>query len=215
MAFKYIKMTSYRLFYINLDHRVDRNQELLEECKKQNIEKYERFSAIRESEGRGCVGCTKSHIAVLEKILSSPNYSPEGNYIILEDDFSFHPGADFHTFLSNIKMVDYEVILLASNTIRSESSAYEFLRVAWEAQTTAGYMVKGSYIPTLLGNMKEGLLELEGNFRRGEPPYCSVDQYWKKLQGSGKWFVSEPRLGYQRASFSDIGGTYVNPQMKY
>lgn len=210
-----------KVFYINLDFREDRNKEIIKELEKYPFLDYERFPAIYEKK-RECLGCTKSHIGILKKILSNQNKNENKNenenenYIILEDDFSFHPSINIEEFFNKIKEnnIDYNVILLSSNTIKSESSSFDFLKVAKEVQSTAGYMVKSHYIPILLKNMEDGLLALEENFRKNEPPYACIDQYWKILQ-SNKWFISEPRLGYQRASYSDIGQQYVDPQMRY
>jgi hypothetical protein len=37
-----------------------------------------------------------------------------------------------------------------------------------------------------------------------------VDQYWKRLQPQSNWYIFEPKLGKQRASFSDIEDTAVD-----
>ena len=60
-----------KVFYINLEHRTDRRQEIEGELNNFNIP-YERFNAYSTPEF-GIVGCTKSHLEVLkEQINRSP-----------------------------------------------------------------------------------------------------------------------------------------------
>ena len=51
------------IFYINLDHRTDRDLEIQEELENYDIQGYERFPAILHDKIGG-VGCGKSHISV-------------------------------------------------------------------------------------------------------------------------------------------------------
>ena len=37
-----------------------------------------------------------------------------------------------------------------------------------------------------------------------------LDQYWKRLQPSAKWFHIVPPLGKQRGSYSDIENIFVD-----
>ena len=54
------------IFYINLDYREDRKEEIEREIEKMDLqEKTERFPGIRVFE-QGILGCTKSHLAVLK-----------------------------------------------------------------------------------------------------------------------------------------------------
>ncbi len=74
-----------KIVYINLDHRTDRNMEMLEQFEKLKIpkDKILRFSAIKHD--NGSIGCTQSHIAVLEMAIREK----WENVLILEDDFNF------------------------------------------------------------------------------------------------------------------------------
>ena len=55
--------------YINLDHRTDRRQHMEKEVSIFPSERVTRFSAIKHD--YGAIGCTRSHIAVLEMAISS------------------------------------------------------------------------------------------------------------------------------------------------
>ena len=56
---------------------------------------------------------------------------------------------------------------------------------------------------TLLANFQEGAQQLECTGYAQYEKYA-IDQYWKKLQPVSNWYVFNPVMGKQRASFSDI-----------
>jgi GR25 family glycosyltransferase involved in LPS biosynthesis len=68
------------VFYINLEHRKDRREQIEGELNKLGL-KYERFPAIQLNPGN--VGCGLSHLAVM-KIAKERNLK---NVFIIEDDF--------------------------------------------------------------------------------------------------------------------------------
>ena len=73
------------IFYINLDYREDRREEIESELAKYELlEKSERFPGIRVV-NQGILGCTKSHLGVI-KLAKERGYK---NVLILEDDFEF------------------------------------------------------------------------------------------------------------------------------
>ena len=72
-----------KIFFINLDKRTDRREEIENELKKMELTA-ERYSAISTPES-GIVGCGYSHLNVL-KMAREQNVK---NVLILEDDFEF------------------------------------------------------------------------------------------------------------------------------
>ena len=75
-----------KIIYINLYHRKDRKDQILNEFNKMDINenKIHRIDAVHEKYN-GHIGCAKSHIKAL-------NYAKENNYknvVIFEDDFIF------------------------------------------------------------------------------------------------------------------------------
>ena len=74
---------NYRIFYINMDDRVDRRNRFEKHMKKYDLD-CERFSGIKDSVGS--VGCAKSHLTILK---NAKNSGCE-NVIIMEDDFAFN-----------------------------------------------------------------------------------------------------------------------------
>jgi hypothetical protein len=73
-------------YYINLEHRLDRKEEILGEMSRIGfpMEKVERIDAVYDKD-RGHLGCSKSHIKTLERFIASGH----SNCIVLEDDFEF------------------------------------------------------------------------------------------------------------------------------
>ena len=94
-----------KIVYINLDHRIDRNNSIRETLK-DYLHKTIRFSAIREKYGP--LGATKSHIAVLEMAIS------QGwkNVLIMEDDMVWK---NKNPLLEELIKKPYNVIVLGAN----------------------------------------------------------------------------------------------------
>jgi hypothetical protein len=67
-------------------------------------------------------------------------------------------------------------------------------------QTSSSYLLQKRFAPTLLENIEEGARALEAKY---SDLFC-LDIYWLPLQIKSLWFISEPVLGYQRESYSDI-----------
>jgi hypothetical protein len=193
------------IYYINLDHRTDRNEEFLKEMDKLQFprEKIIRISGVYLKD-RGHLGCSKSHILVMEDFIAS-NYR---NCIVFEDDFEFtQPSNVIEDLFSNVHEIPYDVCLLAGNEQVLKDTRYSFVKKVVSCLTTSGYMVNRQFAPVLLQNFKEGAEQLERSYNEG--PYYrgefAVDQYWIQLQPLSNWYIFEPKLGKQRKSFSDIG----------
>ena len=193
----------YMVYYINLDHRRDRNEEVLQEMKKlPRGAVVERVPAVYEKE-RGHLGCSKSHIKTLEKFIKSGC----DRCIIFEDDFEFVSGGPkrLRNFLNG--GFPFDVVMLSSNDIDSQPCEYQGFKKVTNSQTTAGYMVSKEFAPILLKNFKQGAILLAQDYEHSR---YAVDQYWKLLQPSSKWYVFDPACGRQRKSYSDIIGGVVD-----
>jgi glycosyl transferase family 25 len=81
-SYKMTHKKNYKIFYINLDERIDRKDNFEKHMKKYDLE-FERFSAIKDN--YGAFGCAKSHLSVLK---NAKNNNLE-NVIIMEDDIAF------------------------------------------------------------------------------------------------------------------------------
>jgi hypothetical protein len=101
--------------------------------------------------------------------------------------------------------------MLGQNTIYSENTGLEtpekekIIKIK-NSQTTSGYLIKRSYIPRLLKIYEN---DMNNYLKTGEWGNYFVDQSWKILQESDKWYSFEPTVGKQRDSFSDIENGFV------
>ena len=55
--------------------------------------------------------------------------------------------------------------------------------------------------------LKEGLALFEST---GDYPKYALDQYWKRLQSVGRWYIVRPNLGFQLPGYSNVEGKPVN-----
>jgi glycosyl transferase family 25 len=192
-----------RVYYINLDHRTDRLEHIKSELAKTTVDpsNVHRFPAVYVPEF-GALGCTLSHIQVLEDFLRSDANS----CIIFEDDFEFIQSQDVvNNLLDKVfdELPEFDVVMLSCATIKETPiPSYTFVTKTIEAFTTSGYMVSKYFAPTLLENFKEGCLLLEEAGNRHNH-FC-VDRYWNRLQPITEWYTLSPRVGKQMDSYSDI-----------
>jgi len=195
---------NYSLLYINLENRKDRKNEIENEFINQDFFNFTRFNAIKSD--KGYIGCSQSHLECL-KIAKANNYS---NVIILEDDFEFLINKnEFHNLLENLITFDYDVLLLSYNTyffnIKQTDNPL-FYKIT-NSQTASGYIVNKKYYDKLINNFEEGLKMLEKTDIYSK---YAIDQYWKSLQNTDKWYCYKKRVGKQRESYSDIEKRNVN-----
>ncbi len=198
------------VYYINLDHRTDRKEALLENLKEYGIpeRKIQRIDAVLNKEN-GALGCTLSHIKTYETFMKS-NYK---TCIILEDDFMFYgPKEIVQQRFNDLQTIPYDVFLVAANTkahtFKTQESKYTHFQKVLNAQTTAGYVLTKAFCPRLLANVKEGSERLM-NDPENRSDYA-IDQYWKLLQPIANWYITSPTLGKQRPSYSDIENAIVD-----
>jgi len=200
------------LYYINLLERTDRKNQILEELKNINYpeKNIHRVDAIKMSDGS--LGCGLSHIKTLYTGLY--NKGENDFIIVMEDDFMWKIEYDKIVELLNkaINFKDWNVILLACNGKNTPFN--EFLNKTESCQTASGYIIKKSYIPSLLNvwenNMEKKRLLNDGIlFTEYNHENTCIDQCWKKLQNDN-WYTIKPVIGKQRPSWSDIEKVYVD-----
>jgi glycosyl transferase family 25 len=191
----------YPLFYINLDHRNDRNTEILEEFNNMKIDNYERFPGIYH-ETIGGVGCGRSHVAVL-RMAKERGYK---RIIVLEDDFIFLVSKDeWKLAMENIDKNTFDVCLLSYQLLTSAPHENPKFKRILEAQTTSGYVINEHYYDTLI----EVFENASNMFENTNSHWLyAIDVAWKKLQKRDNWIGCSPRLGKQRPSYSDCGNTF-------
>ena len=207
-------------YYINLDHRGDRNEQLLGELAKIDfpVEKIERIPATYLKE-RGHLGASLSHIKTVETFLQS-DYE---TCFIFEDDFEFsQPPEEVKSTIQKLfeDKVDFDICMLSANVYDEQPiPGYDFIKKINSAATASGFILTRNFAPILLANLKEGAQKLEDSYN--ERTYITnvskidpdnfnydgqfaLDHYWISIQSDNNWFIFNPKMGKQRDSYSDI-----------
>jgi GR25 family glycosyltransferase involved in LPS biosynthesis len=191
-----------RVFYINLDKRTDRRELVEKEFERVGLE-VERFPGFERKPG--IVGCGESHLTCL-KMARDRGWK---NVLIFEDDFEFMVSKE--EFWAALKRffddgIDYDVLMFSYLMHDSEPYNDYLLKVNY-ASTASAYIVHNCFYDSLIDLYEENFPLLKST---GKHWLYANDQVWKKLQPRARWYAFHPRLGRQRASFSDNSLTFQN-----
>ncbi len=195
------------VLYINLAERTDRKEHLLTELAAGGVpaEKIWRIDAVRKDPG--ALGCTLSHIKAFQMIL---NHGWD-RVLILEDDFTWMPGADVSRHVEELGSLAkrWDIMQISWNPSGRVigDGPLAWLRRAVGVRTTSGYFVRGAFVGELLENFKEAAVAM---FKNGYSPDSCCDMNWQKLQYDSDWYVAYPPLGYQMDGWSDVEGREVS-----
>ena len=195
-----------KVVYINLDERQDRRatiEPILHKLFKP--EQIIRFPAIRYSPGY--VGCTKSHIAVLE-MAKKHGWK---NVLVLEDDAITSVPEKFekgYAVLEELVKKDYDAIVLALLNPNINKTTYKTTR----SLSTSAYLVNSHYYDKLLANFNEGL---DGLLKTNTYSVYALDQWWWKLMQKDNWFGTLPSVFIQSNTWSTISGGMYTAQNHY
>jgi GR25 family glycosyltransferase involved in LPS biosynthesis len=196
------------VLYINLDHRKDRLEYILNECKRVDIplEKMTRIEAIY-TPGIGMLGCSLSHCKALEVALSHPEWTWT---LIIEDDVKFNdsPWLEVNDALKN---TNPDVLMLARGAaelhIPTHPSSTNLHRI-YIACGSVAYVVNRNYIPKLLKNKRESIEEFTkpgGNI--DDHPH---DVYCYSIQKTDNWYGFMISVASQNLTItSDISSEYL------
>ncbi len=194
----------YELFdaviYTNLDSRPDRRYQIEKELARIGFQP----SKIIRNPGIlstfPALGCSLAILKALELFELNTRWK---NCLLMEDDLIFNGSSiNINEQLSKFELMhlDWDILMLGSNTLKFESTNIDFLVRILDAQTTAGFAVNRKFLPKLIQNVKEGIEKLKLGMN---PEYC-IDTYWKSLQKNNNWYTFHPPLAYQRDGYSDI-----------
>ena len=193
------------IFYINLEHRVDRKSHVESQLDLIGL-KGSRFNAIKME--NGAIGCSMSHLKLLQLALKSGL----DHILIVEDDILFLDPELFTNhldkFLQNQDSKSWDVILIAGNNMPPYEKVDDTCIKVTQCQTTTGYLVNGHYIEKLLNNVKMGLTNLIKE-PQNHAKYA-IDKHWFSLQKTDNWFLITPLTVVQREDYSDIEKKVIN-----
>lgn len=187
------------IFYINLEHRVDRRQHVEEELTKIGLQDYTRFNAIKME--NGALGCSMSHLKCLQ--MAKENGWP--HVLIVEDDILFLEKDVFINQINNFfknHVDDWDTLLISGNNIPPYERLDDTCVKVTTCQTTTGYLVKSYYYDKLIQNIKMGIVYLT---RRPQQDHLyAIDKFWFTLQRADNWLLLTPLTVVQREDYSDI-----------
>lgn len=199
------------VYYINLDHREDRYEDINTELARTNIDrdKIHRIPGVYRKDF-GALGCAESHCIVLERFLESPETNQ--TCLVLEDDFEFTQPQDvINRMIDKIVYndIEFDLLFLSCNILKKQSLIESpFLVRVLNGQTTSGYVVTRAFAPVLLENFRESVKKLQAiGFPKHE---VCLDNHMKQLQTAYRWYCMEPKIGRQRQGYSDIEKRMVN-----
>ena len=193
------------IFYINLEHRIDRKEHVEKELLNIGLKEVQRFNAIKME--NGAIGCSMSHL----RILQDAQKNNLDHILIVEDDISFLDPELFKNQLNKFFEThknNWDVVLLAGNNMPPYKIIDDTCIQVSRCQTTTGYIVNGHYIKTLLQNVKIGLTHLIN--KPTEHAKYAIDKYWFILQQLYKWYLIVPLTVVQREDYSDIEKRVTN-----
>ena len=193
------------IFYINLEHRIDRKEHVEKELLNIGLKEVQRFNAIKME--NGAIGCSMSHL----RILQDAQKNNLDHILIVEDDISFLDPELFKNQLNSFFEThknNWDVVLLAGNNMPPYKIIDDTCIQVSRCQTTTGYIVNGHYIKTLLQNVKIGLTHLIN--KPTEHAKYAIDKYWFILQQLYKWYLIVPLTVVQREDYSDIEKRVTN-----
>ena len=191
------------VLYINLNHRKDRLEYIINECKRVDIppEKMTRIEAIY-TPTVGMLGCSLSHCRALELALSHPEWTWT---LIIEDDVKFKdsPWLEIEEALKN---ANPDVLMLARGACKVETPSHPTSTNLYRVILSCGavaYVVHRNYIPKLLKNIRESI---EAFTKPGGNIYDDPhDVYWYSIQKTDNWYTFAISLAWQHDIFkSDI-----------
>lgn len=212
-----------KIIYINLDHRKDRKEQILNEFNKMDIKepKIHRIDAVHEKYN-GHIGCAKSHIKAL-------NYAKGNNYknvVIFEDDFIFTKNKeDINSKLNKFLKEhgnNWDVVQLTSHYVTfrdgtkipnkndNNNHNYDKIDVSLikKASTSSSYMINNKFFDKLLNNLNSSVEKMEeemiefnkknNNIKiKKKSTNYALDQHWHPLQQNSNWYLFYPFLGTQ------------------
>lgn len=208
------------IFYLNLDHRMDRRGSIEREIRKWLAHEtsapvaprvnqvhsrhtwVERVSATKE----GALGCTRGHAHMLRRIADG-GY---GTSLVLEDDFVWEvPIALARERIGEFLEAEkerYAICQIAHvpvSLIHKEPSHERHYTRVREARCTMGYLIDASAAEeaAALYEAHTASFEKDGAFWK----HCA-DLVWRPIQEQGKCFAMVPRLGRSLIDYSDLQG---------
>lgn len=199
------------IFFINLDHRVDRKQHCEEQLKKidPDLSHTTRLSGIIHKDKRGkidgALGCCMSHIKCAE-IAKEKGYK---RFMVCEDDFFWNKDVSrillhLDSFQQKVSNEDWFMFLLGTyERFDYKLHTDDIYKVLHSLSCTA-YIVNDT---CLYDWISIGEMNIKKWIEKKKGWYVNIDHLWLGYQKSGKIFTcntEDYRLVKQISGYSDI-----------
>jgi len=181
-------------YYINLDHRKDRNEQSLIEFNKVGIsatrfEAYKYETGLQNIMNAGNLGCLKSHLTLLKYAKSNGFKQVE----IFEDDIEF---SDDFTEKIKLDLPDFDMLYLGgSDKYEVAEPINEYVSRLSGTLCTHAYIVRENVYDLLISEL--------------EKFSAPIDVIYSQVQSKINCIGYRPKIAFQRESFSDILGKRI------
>ncbi len=206
-----------QIVFINLASRKDRLESITDFLSDCDIpfDKVTRFNAIDKEQQRpltrsvlrngidksiseGALGCTWSHIGVLQ-IAKQNGWK---KILVLEDDAEpvTTPIQFIRELVAGLRETrEFDVLMLGWNNLGPDFRVTGITSPCRNLQTTSAYIVGEHFYDTLMADFIESAAK-----------QVALDINWFELQGRSKFYAFTPRIIKQTAGHSDIEDRYVD-----
>ena len=199
-----------KIVYINLDSRPDRDNQMKDQLNRLKIpeNKILRVSGIYHKLGH--IGCYSSHINVMEIAIIN-NWK---NCLVLEDDFKFIDDIEFIDkiftyFFNNFDNEFWDVLNLSRGYYQNIIDVgIPYIQKVYDVSTTSAFLINNKIYIEWKCNLIEGRSIYEQD--PTQEHYSAIDRNWIRLLYYKNWFITNPSLGYQRESYSNISNCNVS-----
>ncbi len=197
------------IIYINLDHRLDRNQQILSELNRLGVnpQKFHRLCGVYD-QYNGIKGCLLSHIQALT-LAEEKRWK---KVLILEDDVFFVGGAEaIEKQLSKFfheSQEKWDVFFLGGTYHEFNETSWEgFIRIQGSCCAHA-YVVAGDYLEKLKACFASAYELIKEHLFKNQSLSYPLDTVWKVLQREDRWYAGKEQFAFQSVGASDIDILY-------
>jgi GR25 family glycosyltransferase involved in LPS biosynthesis len=177
-----VNSTNINSYVINLRHRTDRKNHIINELKKVPMVNYTIIDAIQDETKT----CFASHLKCIK--LAKDNKLPF--VLILEDDclFTSECNETLNIILKEIQTLKWDMFFLGANLQSPSTQITSNLLKLSGAYTSHSYMVHERFYDTIL-NL---------------PHICEIDAHYSNLMSTHNVYMCDPMIAYQLPSYSDL-----------
>jgi glycosyl transferase family 25 len=206
----------FKAYLINLPERRDRLASATKELARagwrigdDGVELYpaQRVANRAGFQSSGIRGCFLSHVACLSSAARAGRHA-----LVLEDDIALtasFPGL-MQQVLEFVTSSDWDFVYFGHEetgtipTAHSDAKAVHFRPWTTDILTAHFYGVHSRALPGLLSHLSRAASGIEGDHEFGPMPLDGALNVFRRLNSDVRTFISDPKLGWQRPSRSDL-----------